>query len=69
MTEAIERNESFSQARRHFNDARSLIQAAERDDGWDSNAVFALVRAASKKIDEASTCFYKTATTEEVHHD
>ncbi len=71
MTESMERNESFYKARRQFNDARSLIQAAERleDDGWDSAAVAALVRAASKEMDEASTYFYNTATTEEVHHE
>ncbi len=55
-----DRNERFLKARRHFNDARSLIQLAERVDDWDDNAVFALVRAASKEMDEASTYFYKT---------
>ena len=58
MTEATERNESFHEARRHFDDARSFIQAAERDDGWDPNAIPALVRAASKEIDKASVWFY-----------
>ena len=59
MTDKIQdRNESFLNARTHFDDARSFIQAAERDDGWDANAVSALVRAASKEIDEASVWFY-----------
>ena len=53
-----DRNESFSKTRRHFDDARSFIQLAERVDDWDDNAVFALVRAASKEIDEASVWFY-----------
>ena len=51
-------NESFLKARMHFDDARSFIQLAERVDDWDDNAVSALVRAASKEIDEASIWFY-----------
>ncbi len=53
----------ITKARRHFDDARSLIQAAERleDDGWDSNDLSALIRAASKKMDEASAWFYSDA--------
>ena len=64
-----DKNESFLKARRHFDDARSFIQAAETDDGCDTNAVSALVRGASKEMDEASTYFYEKATTEEVRHE
>ena len=59
MSTAQEKNESLSKARRHFDDARSFIQLAERIDDWDDNAIFALVRAASKEMDEASAYFYK----------
>ncbi len=58
MSTAQDRNESFSNARMHFDDARSLIQLAERADNWDDNTMHALVRAASKEIDEASVWFY-----------
>ena len=58
MSTDQEKNESFSKARRHFDDARSFIQLAERTDNWDDNAIPALVRAASKEIDEASALFY-----------
>ena len=58
MSTAQEKNESCSKARRHFDDARSLIQLAERADNWDDNAIPALVRDASKEIDKASTRFY-----------
>ncbi len=54
MSALQDKNESFSNARRHFDDARSLIQLAERVDDWDDNAVFALIRAASKEIDVAA---------------
>ena len=54
------RNESFYRARRQFDDARSFIQLAERIDDWEPNAMHALVRAASREMDEASTYFYKT---------
>ncbi len=50
--------ELLDKARRHFDDARSLIQLAERVDDWDDNAVLALIRAAGKEIDEASDWFY-----------
>ena len=53
-----DRNEGFSNARRHFDDARSLIQLAERVDDWDDNVVPALIRAAGNEIDEASAWFY-----------
>ena len=52
------KDESFSKALRHFDDARSLIQLAERVDDWDDNSVLALVRSASKEIEEASVWFY-----------
>ena len=47
MSTAQDKNESRQKARRHFDDARSFIQLAERVDDWDDNAIFALVRAAS----------------------
>ena len=47
-----------TEALRHFNDARSFIQLAERVDDWDINSVPALIRAASKEMDEASVYFY-----------
>ena len=60
MSTAQEKNESLRKARRHFDDARSLIQLAERADNWDDNAMHALVRAASTEMDEASRYFYET---------
>ena len=53
-----DRNESLSKARRHFDDARSLIQLAERVDDWDDNAAPALIRAAGNEMNEASNWFY-----------
>jgi len=47
-----------TEALRHFDDARSFIQLAERVDNWDVNSVPALIRAASKEMDEASKWFY-----------
>ncbi len=58
MSTAQDKNESFSKARRHFDDARSFIQLAERVDDWDDNAVPALIRAAGNEIDKASDWFY-----------
>lgn len=58
MSPAQDKNESCSKARRHFDDARSFIQLAERIDDWDPNSVPALIRAASKEMDEASVYFY-----------
>ena len=47
-----------TEALRHFDNARSFIQLAERVDDWDVNSVPALIRAAGNEMDEASKWFY-----------